>query len=306
MKPILEHLPLEENESFVVKAFDYEYYPTPWHYHPEYEIVLVTESTGKRFIGDKITDFQSGDLALIGPNLPHLYRNDAAYYESASGLHLDAQHQPPLRQHPLRARSIVVHFLEKSIGADFLKLPQAEPIRVLLQNSVRGLQVDGRTNRTVSRMLHELVQRKGFPRLLLLLEILFVLAESHELTVIASPGTSGQNEKEADRLNRVFEFVMRNFQREIRIAEVADLVHLTETAFSRYFRQRTRRTFTGFLNEIRLGHASKLLLDEGKSVAEICYESGFNNLSNFNRQFRAFYKSSPLEFRKQYLRPPIL
>ncbi len=291
MKPILEHLPLEENESFVVKNFAYEYYPTPWHYHPEYEIVLVTESTGKRFIGDKISDFEPGDLALLGPNLPHLYRNDAAYYDAASGL---------------RARSIVVHFLEKSIGADFLRLPQAEPIQVLLQNSVRGLQINGMTNRTVSRLMHDIVNRRGFSRLMLLLEILYVLAESHELTVIASPGTTGQNEKEADRLNRVFEFVMQNFRREIRIAEVADLVHLTETAFSRYFRQRTRKTFTGFLNEIRLGHASKLLLDEGRSVAEICYESGFNNLSNFNRQFRAFYKHSPLEFRKQYLRSPIL
>lgn len=301
MKPILEHLPLEENESFVVKAFEYPYYPTPWHYHPEYEIVLVTESTGKRFIGDKISDFGPGNLALLGPNLPHLYRNDASYYEAASTAPPSSSGQPPLR-----ARSIVVHFLEKSLGTDFLRLPQAEPIRVLLQNSIRGLQVDGVTNRTVSRMLHELLGRKGFPRLMLLLEILYVLAESHELTVIASPGTTGQNEKEADRLNRVFEFVMQNFRREIRIAEVADLVHLTETAFSRYFRQRTRKTFTGFLNEIRLGHASKLLLDEEKSVAEICYESGFNNLSNFNRQFRAFYRSSPLEFRKQYLRPPIL
>jgi AraC-like DNA-binding protein len=291
LKPILEHLPVEENESFVVKNFDYEYYPTPWHYHPEYEIVLVTESTGKRFIGDKISDFAPGNLALLGPNLPHLYRCDPPYYVPDSGL---------------RASSIVVHFLEKSIGADFLRLPQAEPIRVLLQNSVRGLEITGMTNRLVSRMLHDIVGRKGLPRLMLLLEILHVLAESHELTVIASPGTTGQNEKEADRLNRVFEFVMQNFQREIRIAEVADLVHLTETAFSRYFRQRTRKTFTSFLNEIRLGHASKLLLNEEKSVAEICYESGFNNLSNFNRQFRSVYHASPLEFRKQYLRPPIL
>ena len=107
MKPALEHLPKEKNHSFVVKFFDYNYYPTPWHYHPEYEIVIVTESTGKRFIGDHISDFQPGNLAFLGPNIPHTYRNDDKYYEETSGL---------------RAKSIVIHFTEDSLGDDFLLL----------------------------------------------------------------------------------------------------------------------------------------------------------------------------------------
>jgi AraC-like DNA-binding protein len=287
MKPVLEHLPLEAKESFVVKDFDYPYYPTPWHYHPEYEIVLVTESHGKRFIGDRITDFGPGDLAFLGPNLPHLYRNGPAYYDETSGL---------------RARSIVVHFLEKSLGNDLLNLPEAENVKRLLDRSVRGLHVTGATNAAVSRLLHEMVALKGFPRLLKLLEVLSVLAESSEWEYISSPGVTGHNERDSDRLNRVFEFVMQEFRREIRIAEVADLVHMSETAFSRYFRQRTRKTFSEFLSEIRLGHASKLLLEDKLSVAEICYESGFNNLSNFNRQFRAFYQTSPLGFKKMYFK----
>ncbi len=307
MKPVLEHLPLEAKESFVVKAFDYPYYPTPWHYHPEYELVLVTESRGKRFIGDRITDFEAGDLAFIGPNLPHLYRNDPAYYEEASPLRQYPlrQHplrQHPLRQHPLRARSIVVHFLEKSLGNDLLSLPEAEPVKLLLERSVRGLHVTGQTNAAVSRLLHEMVEVKGFPRLLKLLEVLSRLAESTEWQYIASPGVTGHNERDSDRLNRVFEFVMQEFHREIRIAEVAEMAHMSETAFSRYFRQRTRKTFSEFLSEIRLGHASKLLVEDKLSVAEICYESGFNNLSNFNRQFRAFYQVSPLAFKKLYFK----
>jgi hypothetical protein len=104
MKPALEHLPKDKDHSFVVKFFDYNYYPTPWHYHPEYEIVMVTESTGKRFIGDHISDFNPGNLAFLGPNIPHTYKNDAKYYKEGSSL---------------RAKSIVIHFTESSLGNDF-------------------------------------------------------------------------------------------------------------------------------------------------------------------------------------------
>src|SRR5438128_2207189 len=104
MQPVLERLPIKSEESFVVKYFDYRHYPTPWHFHPEYELVLVTGSTGQRFIGDNISTFRENDLALIGPNLPHLYKNGAEYYHPKS---------------KLRAQSIVVHFLEHSFGGDF-------------------------------------------------------------------------------------------------------------------------------------------------------------------------------------------
>ena len=114
MNPVLEHLPKDAEESFVVKDFNYKFYPTPWHFHPEYEIVLVTESTGKRFIGDNISNFSTGNLALIGPRLPHLYRNDAEYYK---------------RNSKLKARSIVVHFLETSFGSNFLSLPETKKIK---------------------------------------------------------------------------------------------------------------------------------------------------------------------------------
>lgn len=128
MKPVLEHLPKENEESFVVKYFDYSSYPTPWHYHPEYELVLVTESTGKRFIGDNITNFAPGNLAFIGPNLPHTYQNDEVYLKAKS---------------KLRAKSIVVHFSEESLGKDFFSLPESQPIKNLFNKSVKGIDVIG-------------------------------------------------------------------------------------------------------------------------------------------------------------------
>ena len=132
MNPVLEHLPKDAEESFVVKDFNYKFYPTPWHFHPEYEIVLVTESTGKRFIGDNISNFSAGNLALIGPRLPHLYRNDAEYYK---------------RNSKLKARSIVVHFLETSFGSNFLSLPETKKIKSLLEKSSKGLEITGKTNK---------------------------------------------------------------------------------------------------------------------------------------------------------------
>lgn len=285
MKPILEHLPLEAEESFVVKYFDYKYYPTPWHFHPEYELVLVTESTGKRFIGDKISDFKPGDLALLGPFLPHLYRNDPEYYEQTS---------------LLRAKSVVVHFLEQTFGDNFLSIPETRKLQTLFSKSSRGLDIFGETNRVVRSKLADLLKSTGFDRWLRLLEILNIIAESSEYSLISSHAVNGQSELESNRLNKVMEFVIHHFREDIYIADVANLVNMTESSFSRYFRQRTRKTFASFVTEIRLNHACNLLIENTMNVSEICFKCGFNNLSNFNRQFQRVYGINPLTYRKQY------
>lgn len=286
MKPVLEHLPLQPEESFVVKAFDYPYYPTPWHFHPEYEIVLVTESTGKRFIGDSVSDFKGGDLAFLGPNLPHLYRNDASYYKSA--------------EQQLRAKSIVIHFLEKSFGNNFFTLPECRNIKNLLVRSQRGLDVTGGTHAMVSQIMENLCSLTGLPRLLKLLEILQLLSESVELREISRTHVVGKNEMESERMNKVFEFVVQNFKHDITIKQIAEHVNLTENSFSRYFSERTRKSFITFVNEVRLSHACKLLQENKSSILEICFESGYNNLSNFNRQFRRLYGMSPLKYSRQF------
>ena len=285
MKPVLEYLPRNSGESFVTKFFDYIFYPTPWHFHPEYELVLVTESAGKRLIGDHISDFAPGDLALIGPYLPHTYRNDPPYYEADSGL---------------RAKSIVVHFKEDSLGEGFLSLPEAQKISNLLSRSAKGFAITGKTNQLVSEKLHELIDEKGLSRWLILLEILNILADNRDLSYICNSVITGQNANETARMNKIIDFVIKNFNREILLSEAAGMVNMAENSFSRYFSQRTRKSFTGFVNEVRLNHASKLLIETSKSVTEICMESGFNNLSNFNRQFRKVYGKNPLSFKKLY------
>jgi transcriptional regulator GlxA family with amidase domain len=141
---------------------------------------------------------------------------------------------------------------------------------------------------------------KGMPRWMKLLEILQLLSESDELTQISQSHMFGKNEAESDRMNKVFEFVMNNFKSEISLNDVADFVNLTPNSFSRYFSQRTRKSFVTFVNEVRLNHATKLLQENNKSVAEICYECGFSNLSNFNRQFKNKYRINPLAYNRQF------
>ena len=285
-KPALEHLPVEYGSSFVVKDFDYAYYPTPWHFHPEYEIVLVTESTGKRYIGNHISDFAPGNLALIGPNIPHTYKNDKKYYEEGS---------------TLRAKSIVIHFLEASIGKDFFTLPEAENVKNLLARSINGFHISGKTNKSVSNKLMQMVELTGLKRWLTLLDILNEIAESSDKTPITKGLEMGQNQKESDRLCKVFDWVTSNFENEIKLSDAAKIANMNEYAFSRFFSLRTRKTFTEFVQELRLKKAAKLLMENELSITSICYDCGYNNISNFNRQFLRHFEMSPLKYRQSFL-----
>jgi AraC-like DNA-binding protein len=285
MKPFLEFLPKEREVSFVAKSIDYQYYPVPLHYHPEYELVLITESTGKRFICDTITDFKPGDLVLLGPLLPHLYRNDRKYYEVDS---------------TLRAKATVVHFSEDTFAGIFQKIPEATALKNLLEKSLWGLNIIGKTNKIICSKLNELLELKGFVRWLKLLDILHILAESTEYTLISSNLITCKNEFESSRLNKVVEYVINKFAEDIYVSEVADLINMTENSFSKYFSRQTGKTFASFLAEIRVSHARKLLMDNNNTISEICFKCGFNNLSNFNRQFHKICSISPVLYRKQY------
>lgn len=290
MKPVLEHLPKKTVESFVVEFFEFNYYPNPWHFHPEYELVLVTESTGKRFIGDRLTNFKPGDLALIGPNLPHSYRNDDDYYQNEE----------------LKASSIVVHFQESSFGDNFLLLPETQGLQNLLAKAMRGLDIKGKTNEIVSCKMHELLKLKDLSRWIKLLEIFDILINSEEYEYISASSIKYSSKKESERMGKVISFIMDNFNKDISVNQVAQIANMADNAFSRYFSQRARKPFVKFLNDVRISHACKLLMEENRSIVEICYESGFNNLSNFNKQFKNNLNYTPKEYQKQYLKTRIL
>jgi AraC-like DNA-binding protein len=288
MKPALEHLPREKDQSFVVKYFDYKYYPTPWHYHPELEIVLVTESTGKRFIGNHISDFKPGNLAFLGPNIPHTYRNEDRYYEDGS---------------ELRAKSIVIHFAENSLGADFLSLPEASLLNKLIEESAYGLEIHGKTNQKISNRLHDIISLSGLKRWICLVEILLDIAVAKKDTARITPAPyTGYNEKESTRLCNVLNWVVANLGNNMTLNDAANIAQMNPNAFSRFFSLRTRKTFSEFIIELRLQKAARLLIETDMPVTEICFECGYNNVSNFNRQFLNYYNLNPVKYKKGFLK----
>lgn len=287
MKPKLECLPRENGQSFVVKDFNYHYYPTPWHYHPEMEIVLVTESTGKRFIGDNICDFRPGNLAFIGHNIPHTYKNDEKYYEEGSGL---------------RAKSIVIHLTEDSLGSDFLQLPEAGILVNLFEASAYGIDISGKTNSTITNKLYDIVSLTGLRQWLCLVDILTDIATSDDTSQITKARYIGYNEKESNRLCSVFNWVSANLEKEITLKEAAQIAEMNVNAFSRFFSLRTRKTFTAYIQEMRLQKATRLLIAGELPITQICYECGYNNISNFNRQFLTHYNMNPMKYKKTFLK----
>jgi AraC-like DNA-binding protein len=292
MHPILEKVSTDSTTSFALKEEILPYIKIGWHFHPEYELTLFTESTGKRFIGDHTDNFGPGDLLLLGPHLPHYMRNDEIYY----------QNNPELR-----IRAIVIHFSKDFIGEKFFDIPEMVPVKKLLHNSSRGIHIYGETQKQIAPMMEDLLNLRGYPRLMCLLNILQCIAHSEDQKLLSSLGYQNSfSHNDAERINAVFDYLLQRFTEEISLPVVAAHIHMNTSAFCKFFKNRTGKTFSHILNEIRIGHACKLFIEEGLSVSQVCYSCGYNSLSYFNRKFKAITKYSPMEYRKRfYLEPKV-
>jgi AraC-like DNA-binding protein len=289
MKAFLEQVPLCQGSSFLVREFNVPYFEAPLHFHPVYELTLITESRGKRFIGDHIGDFDVGDLVFMGPNLPHLYRCTNEYYQN------NPEH---------RARAIIIQHTEDFLGKDFFSIPEMTQVKTLLDNSMRGLAYYGKTRKEIINRLKKITDADGIEKLTQFLTILDIMGRSTEYELLARQNILGQNIKDNVRMNKIYEYVMANFTNRINVRDVADQANMSEAAFCRYFKKKTRKTFVSFLNEVKIGYASKLLLEEDLNVTQVCYESGFENISNFNRQFKTITKVTPLKYKQQFKKQP--
>lgn len=287
MKLIVERLNKDAKSSFVLQKDVYPHYPTPWHHHPEYELVLVLKSSGDKIIGDHMSSFTDGDLVFMGPNLPHVYRNSKAYYTENSGL---------------IAEAIVIHFEIDFLGNEFFTIPEMESIAIFLEESVMGFSILGNTRQRVAQKMNEMFKMPGALRVITLLGILHELAGTEEKKRLASPGfienfkTSG-----SEQITEVCDFIMKNFASDLTLEQVARVANMSPNTFCSFFKQRTRKTFVSFLNEVRIGYACKLLSGDQYNVSDVCYLSGFHNLSNFNRQFIRIVNKTPLQYKKDLL-----
>ncbi|MBS1751423.1 MAG: AraC family transcriptional regulator [Bacteroidetes bacterium] len=284
MKAVECRLPKEFDKSFIVFRERGNFFPVPWHFHPEYELVLVTKSTGRRMVGDHIGYFNEGDLVLMGPMLPHVWVNDCEYLNGSNKYAADA---------------IVVQFLEDFLGEKFLQIPEIEGLKKILKLSSNGLEIKGNTRKQINELMKQMPNASGLQRLSLLFTIFDLIANTKEYTLLASPAFVNSTSLHAsDRFNNITEYIMRNFDREISLNEVAAIANMATTTFCNFFKEHYRVTFMEYVSEIRIGHTCKLLSDPTKNIVEAAYESGFNNLANFNRQFKKLKNMTPTEYRK--------
>jgi len=240
----------------------------------------VEAEQGFRHIGDHISKYKGSDLALIGPNIPHLNFDYGV---------------------KTTVNTVVVQMKEDFLGTDFLSLPEMVAIKELFERARHGLAFYGETKQVAGERLKKLPSLHHFDQLLMLLQIFYLLAESSETEPLkAQPIASASMLKGQQRLHKVYQFIETNYQKNIDVNEVAEICHLTTAAFCRYFKRSTHYTFTDFLNQYRINQSKKFLLQD-KTVTEACYESGFGNISYFNKTFKRLIGENPSNFKKKHL-----
>lgn len=285
MKPYLLKIPLGIDQSFSVITDISKGFYNQWHYHPEIELMYVVQGTGTGFFGNSVRNINDGDLLLIGANLPHMLKSDPELYNTSSGKITE---------------TIVAHFLP-SILNSFVQLPENKNIADLLSQIQSGILIEGVVKEEVKKYLDLLVFAKNSQRFIYLINILETIANAkvHE-QLSQNIVKAYANKNDENRLNRIYHYTLNNFSKEITLKEISGIIYMSPHSFCRYFKSRTKKRYSLFLMEVRISHACKLIINTDYSVAIISYESGFMNLSNFNRHFKLLVGKTPLEYRKQF------
>ena len=276
-RAIREQIPWSAEQAVFCEHIQGDDYGTPWHFHPEIEFALVRKNAGYRVVGDHVTNLQAGDLLLIGSGLPHVF-----YHDKDTG----------------SADALIIQFNANFAGESLFQHPDFQPIQRLFKRAVRGLKIVGTLREETAQQLETLPSIGPLRRIAKLLEVLDNLAAAKGLVPLCAPGYVAPIDlRDQDRVGRVMQFIHARIRKTIKRSEVAEVAALSEGAFSRFFRKCTGRTLPMYLNEIRLGRAARLLLDTDLRVSDVASESGFTNLSNFNRRFFAWKQMTPIVFR---------
>ena len=287
MKPHYHKVPKKLENSFSLRKDISANFESTWHYHPELELHYTKKGEGLRFIGDNISNFNSDEMLLLGENLPHTWKSHDAYLNPQSKLEVEA---------------MVMHFLPDCLGQEFLSLPEAYQLNQLIKKAKNGLLIHGDTKRKLLNLLEATYQAENLDRISLFISILSTLAETKEYEPITSSHAFYQsNQLETDRLNQIYTYTLKNYMNKISLAQIASLSCLSITSFCRYFKMMTNKTYTDFLSEIRISYACKFLIENKQlTIESISSETGFNNTSNFFRQFKKTIGLTPKAYRKKY------
>ncbi len=284
MRELMEQIKLNPDESFYIGIFQDHIDKSHWHYHQEFELSFITEGSGKRLVGDSIEAFHPGDLIFIGPRIPHVW-----FSEESRG-----------RQHSGRTlESVYMLFNNDILPAGLTGLPEFDHVQKAVNLSERGIRITGTTLNEVSRIMLQLPYLNRIKRLMFFYEIMDLIGRSDSFSYLASAEYVKTKFKTTNsRVNRIHEFLMKNYQNDIDLHEVADIVHMAPASACRFFKSSTGLTIFEYLNKIKIDYSCQLLLNTDLNIVDISYDCGFNNLSHFNKQFRKFINKTPTQFRE--------
>ena len=276
-------LPQDPDKSFIVhhetKSF------ARWHHHPEYELVLILNGKGKRMIGDYIDRFEQNDLVLIGSYLPHEYLCDEEYLNHTDGF---------------QGKAIVCQFHKDFIGPLFFEIPENRNLNRVLGESYRGVQFYGKTREKIISLMENSYNLDGPERFYTLMAIFRVIGQTREYRLLASPGFMKPFQNQGDDpIQKALEYIVQHFQEEISMKEMLSITNMSNSAFCNSFKKASRMTFKEYLLNVRVGYACKLLTEDALNISQIAYNCGFENLSNFNRQFKKIRKITPSQFQQK-------
>jgi AraC-like DNA-binding protein len=287
MKAQLLKVSLEPAQSFSVRQDLQPSINNKWHYHQEIELIYFNNGDGTQFIGDSIKRFKSGDIVLLGANLPHYWRFDDVYFDEVS---------------PASADVRVAHFSNQLFGDFFLNLPENKLLKDILEKAKRGVKITGPNKEQVAELITKMLTAEGTERIIILMQALMEIAKSTQLEVLSSVGFHYDLEMvEKDRINDIYDYTYANFKNKIYLEEIAEVARISPNSFCRYFKSRTRKTYSQFLIEVKVGQACKLLIEHSLNLKQVCYNSGFNNFASFHKCFKKITGKSPLCYQKEFV-----
>ena len=290
MKIMHEQVSFAPRTLLKVKWDDFPHFTYPWHFHSEFEIVYVLKSSGKRFVADSVESFQEGDITLLGSNLPHFWKSEIQEANE------NANH----------VNAIVVQFHKDFFREEINSYPEFHRISELLKRAGRGINFSKISGEKIGKMLKRLLKLNGLERMLYFIKLLDTMARNENYRILASKAYQLEEQKELNnRLDKIMYFINTNYQRKITQEEVASKIGMTTAAFCRYFKEKTGKGFIFFVNEMRIGYACKLLIENRLSISQICFECGFNNISNFNRMFKRQTGFTPGEYQQQFVKATV-
>ncbi len=282
MRFVYEKIDVPHNNSFITRMLKMDPHSDKIHFHKNFELNYITSGYGRRIIGSNISSYSPGDMVLLGPNISHSWE----------------VLEPGIDGH---GECVVTHFYENILVSDFFNIPELEEVSNLLKEAEYGIQFTGDIAAEAAESLRKMINLKGLERYIEMLKVFNLLLSIDERILLALPSAvPDNNEKDRKQIDKIYEYVFQNLENGVSLNEAAGLVYMEPSSFCRFFKKKTNQTFMEYVKSVRIGISARLLAETDKQITQICYESGYNNLANFNHYFKQVMKKTPSEYRKEF------